>query len=491
MTDGKPESLARKTFSNLAWKFAERIGAQSVKLVVSLVLARILLPSDYGTVALVSVFISILNVFIDSGLGTALIQKKDADDTDFSTVFYFNIVVCALLYSAMFFAAPSIAKFYGSDGLAPVIRVLSVTLLISGVKNVQQAYVSKTLIFKKFFFATLCGTLGAAVLGIFLACKGFGVWALVAQQVFNSAVDTFALWITVKWRPSPAFSFSRLKILFSYGWKLLVASLLHTVYMDIRSLVIGKRYSSSDLAFFNKGKEFPEFVVSNINTSIDSVLLPVMSMAQDERERLKSMTRRSIMVSSFAMWPLMSGLAAVGNTAVPLLLTDKWLPCLPYLYILCFTNGTEPLTTANLNAIRALGRSDLILKMEMIKKTIALAIVLCAMPFGVLAIALSGILYNFVAIGINTFPNKRLLGYSLGEMLRDIMPSFLISLAMFLIVYAMNFVAMNLILRLVLQVAVGGSFYVGLSRLLRLEVFGYVSNAVANFFKGRIIGGYK
>ena len=175
MTDGKPESLARKTFSNLAWKFAERIGAQSVKLVVSLVLARILLPTDYGTVALVSVFISILNVFVDSGLGTALIQKKDADDTDFSTVFYFNIVVCAILYSAMFFAAPSIAMFYGSDGLAPVIRVLSITLLISGVKNVQQAYVSKTLIFKKFFFATLCGTLGAAVLGIFLAYKGFGV----------------------------------------------------------------------------------------------------------------------------------------------------------------------------------------------------------------------------------------------------------------------------------------------------------------------------
>ena len=227
------ENLKTKTLSNMAWRFAERVGAQGVKFVVSLVLARLLMPSDYGKIALITVFITILNVFVDSGLGNALIQKKDADDLDFSTVFIFNFFLCILLYVGMFFAAPLIARFYNDETLTSVIRVLSLTIVISGLKNVQQAYVSKKLIFKKFFFATLIGTLGAAVLGIWMAYKGFGVWALVGQQLFNITVDTIVLWITVKWRPKFQFSFIRLKSLFSYGIKLLFASLVDTIYKDI------------------------------------------------------------------------------------------------------------------------------------------------------------------------------------------------------------------------------------------------------------------
>ena len=473
-------SMASKALKNLLWKFAERIGAQGVKFIVSLVLARILLPSDYGTIALISIFISILNVFVESGLGTALIQKKDADDLDFSSVFYFNLVMCIFLYFCMFFSAPYIASFYNNKELTPIIRVLSVTLIISGLKNVQQAYVSKKMIFKKFFFATLGGTIGAAIIGIFLAYKGYGVWALVVQQLFNITVDTLILWISVNWRPIFKFSITRLRVLFKYGWKLLVSSLLHTVYMDIRSLIIGKKYSADDLAFFNKGTEFPTFITSNINASIDSVLLPVMSSVQSEIDKVKGITRRSIMISSFLMWPLMLGLAGVANNVIPLLLTEKWTPCIPFLYIFCFNYGTEPLSTANLNAIRALGHSELILKMEIIKKIIALVIVIAAVPFGVMGIAISSTVYTFISIIINSYPNKKLLNYSIFEMLKDIIPSFVISLIMFFIVFFMNYLPINSILLLFLQIFIGGFFYIITAFLLKLEAFNYAISIIKN-----------
>ena len=254
------------------WRFLERCGAQGVALIVSIVLARLLEPEAYGIIAIVTIFTSIMNVFIDSGLGNALIQKKDADDLDFSTVFFFNIILCFVLYIVMYYCAPVIATFYKMPDLTAVIRVLSITLLISGVKNIQQAYISRRMMFKKFFFATLGGTLIAALVGIFMACQGYGVWALVTQQLVNASIDTLILWFTVKWRPRMIFSFQRLKSLFSYGWKILVSNIINTMYGDIRQLIIGKMYSSRDLAYYNQGKRYTEVIVNNVNVAIDSVL---------------------------------------------------------------------------------------------------------------------------------------------------------------------------------------------------------------------------
>ena len=237
-----------KTFVNLLWRFFERCGAQGVTFLVSIVLARILEPTVYGTVALVTVFTTIMQVFVDSGLGSALIQKKDADELDFSSVFYFNMAVCLALYGLMYLAAPLIAAFYEQPSLTAIVRVASLTLIISGVKNVQQAYVSRNMLFKRFFFSTLGGTVGAAFVGIWMAYRGFGVWALVAQNLFNQTLDTLILWITVEWRPKRMFSFERLRGLFSYGWKLLVSALLDTGYNDLLQLIIGKLYTSADLA---------------------------------------------------------------------------------------------------------------------------------------------------------------------------------------------------------------------------------------------------
>lgn len=392
-------------FSNMVWRFAERCGAQLITFVVSIVLARLLAPEDYGKIALITVFTTILQVFVDSGLGTALIQKKDSDDLDFSSVFYFNFIVCLVLYAGMFFVAPFIAKFYEDISLTPIVRVISLTIIISGVKGIQQSYVSKNMLFKKFFYSTLGGTIFSAILGIYLAYAGAGVWAIVAQQLSNTTIDTFILWITVKWRPKKLFSWKRLKKLLSFGWKILVSALLDTVYTNIRSLVIGKMYSSADLAFYNQGDKLPSVIVNNINTSIDSVLLPTLAKQQDDRERVKNMTRRAIKISTYIMAPLMMGLAFCATSVVDLVLTEKWLPCVPFLQIFCITYMFYPIHTANLNAIKAMGRSDLFLKLEIAKKIVGMILLLSTMWFGVMAMAYSLLVSMITSMIINSWPN--------------------------------------------------------------------------------------
>ncbi len=477
-------SSKKNVLTNLMWRFAERCGAQGVAFIVSVVLARILSPENYGTIALVTVFTTILNVFIDSGFGTALVQKKDADDLDFSTVFYFNIIMCLVLYAAMFLAAPYIAAFYKDPELTPVVRVLSLTLVISGVKNVQQAYVSRTLQFKKFFFATLGGTIGAAVLGIAIAYNGGGVWALVVQQIFNAAVDTIILWVTVNWRPKMMFSFKRLKGLFSFGWKLLMSALIDTVYNDLRQLIIGKMYTKDDLAYYNRGKQFPNFIVTNINSSIDSVLLPTMAMEQDNREHVKNMTRRAITISTYLMAPIMLGLAVTAPSLIELILTDKWLPCVPYLRIFCITYMFYPLHTANLNAIKAMGRSDLFLKLEIIKKLVGLTALLSTMWFGVMAMAYSLLFTSLASQIINSWPNKKLLGYDYIAQLKDIVPNILLALVMFAALYGFGLIPKLLpVVTLILQVVLGAAIYISLSALTKNESFLYILNMIKGHIK--------
>lgn len=471
-----------KVFSNLIWRFLERSGAQLVALIVSVVLARILSPEDYGTIALITVFINILNVFVDSGLGSALIQKKDADNTDFSTVFYTNVIFCIALYILMFVISPFLAEFYSRPELVSIIRVLSITILVSGVKNIQQAYVSRTLQFRKFFFSTLAGTIIAAVAGIWMAYHGFGVWALVAQQVTNLSIDTIILWITVKWRPELVFSFRRLKSLFSYGWKLLVSALLDTFYTNLYNLVIGRKYSANDLAFYTKGELFPKAVVGNINNAIDSVLLPTMSSEQDNKERVKQMTRRAIKTSSFCIAPLMMGLAGCSQNVVSILLTDKWLPAVPYLVIFCITYMFYPIHTANLNAIKAMGRSDLFLKLEVAKKIVGLAVLFSTMWFGVKVMAYSLLFVNIASQIINTWPNKKLFGYGYIEQLKDIFPGIIMAVVMGIIVSFGVYIPVVKGVQLVIQVAVGIAVYILSSKLFRLDSFYYMENILVKKF---------
>ncbi|MBQ6383733.1 MAG: lipopolysaccharide biosynthesis protein [Clostridia bacterium] len=477
----------KKVVNNFFWRFAERVGAQLVTFLVSVILARLLEPEVYGNIALITVFITILNVFIDSGMANALIQKKNADNIDFSTVFYFNMTVCCILYIAVYLAAPVIAAFYENHSLIPVIRVLSLTLIISGLKNVQQAYVSRTMQFKKFFFATLGGTVGAAAVGIFLAYRGAGIWALVAQQLFNTTVDTIVLWFTVKWRPQRLFQFTRLRTLFTYGSKLLVSALLDTVYNNIRQLIIGKMYSSEELAYFNRGKQFPNLVITNIVTSIDSVLLPTMSMEQDDSLRVKGMTRRAIKTGTCVMAPIMIGLACCAQPLVRLILTEKWIEAVPFMRIMCICALFYPIHTANLNAIKAMGKSNLYLRMEISKKIVGTILLLTTMWFGVYALAYSLLVESVLAQIINSWPNKKLLDYGYSDQVRDIVPSLLISIGMGVCIYPVTLLKLSDFPVLIIQILLGATIYIGGCKLFKVEAFGYLWIYVKTLLKNKQI----
>lgn len=477
----RSEQLRTKTIINMVWRFAERTGAQGVAFVVSIVLARLLDPNAYGTVALLTVFTNILNVFIDSGFGNALIQKKDADELDFSTVFIFNMGMCFALYIILFIASPLIADFYDDPNLIPLMRVLGLTLVIAGIKNIQQAYVSKNLLFKKFFYSTLGGTIVAAIVGICMAYKGLGAWAIVFQQVINAAIDTAILYITVGWKPCFRFSFQRFKGLFSFGWKLLISSLIDTVYNNIRQLVIGKTYSSSDLAYYNQGEKFPKTIVANINNAIDSVLLPVMSSVQDDKNRMRSMTRRAIKTSTYVMAPIMVGMAFTAKPLISLVLTEKWLGCVPYLRVFCITYMFYPIHTANLNAINAMGRSDLFLKLEIIKKVIGVGTIIIALFYGPLVMAYSLLITTFVNAFFNASPNKKLMEYSYWDQLRDILPGFLLAIIMGICTLSVRFLNLGNLATLIGQILIGMCVYIGGSYWLKFESF----NLIIDMIKSR------
>lgn len=464
----------QKVVSNLIWRFMERFGSQLVSIVVQIVLARMLAPEVFGTVAKVTIITSILLVFVDSGMANSLIQKKDPDDLDYSSVFYFNIAFCLLLYAGLYLAAPAISRFYADEELTAIVRVLGLTVVVAGVKNVQQAYVSKTLQFKRFFFATLSGTLLSAAVGITMVFMGYGVWALVAQQLVNVTVNTAVLWLTVGWRPKLMFSFERLGGLLSYGWKLLASGLLDTVYNKLREIMIAVFYTDADLAYYNRGSTYPYLIVENINASIDSVLLPVLSAEQDHTEQVRNMTRRAIRISTYVMMPLMMGLAVCAEPLIRLLLTEKWLPCVPYLRIFCFSYAFYPLHTANLNAIKAMGRSDLFLKLELIKKVFGVIILLITLPYGVYVMALSLLFTSVMSQLINSWPNAKLLGYSYIHQLKDMLPAMLLSCAMGAIVLPISFLGLSDWVTLPIQVILGAAVYVGGSIIFKLDSFGYL-----------------
>ena len=412
---GLEKNLKKSVASGMIWGFSERILAQLVTFVVTVILARLISPESYGAIAIVNIFISIANVLVTGGFGNALIQKKDADDIDFSSVFYFNIFIGTIFCSIIFIAAPYIAAFYNMQILTPVLRFMGFKLILASINSVQHAYVSRNMLFRRFFWSTLGGTAGAAVIGIGMAYANFGVWALAAQYMFNSMLDTLILWFTVKWRPKKLFSFARLKSLFVYGWKILATSLLRSIYSELRGIVIGKVYTPADLAQYTKGKGFPSLIVTNLCTAVINVIFPTMSKVQDEKQMLKAMTRRIVRIHSFVSAPLLIGLFLVAHPLIELLLTPKWLPCVPFLQATCILFLFEPIQLANLQAIKAIGRSDIYLKLETIKKTIGIIVLIITLKNGVWAIIMGEIAVEFLAACLNIYPNKKFINYSYME----------------------------------------------------------------------------
>ncbi len=474
-----------KVISSLIWKFLERGGVQGVQFILSIILARLVTPEDYGVIALLLVFIQIATVFIQSGFNTALIQKKDSDDLDFSSIFYLSFFVAVVLYVILFFTATFVAGFYKSDELTKLLRVISLTLFFGAVNSVQNAFVSKTMQFRRFFFSSMGAVIGSGIVGIVLAYKGFGVWALVFQQLVRDFLICVILWFTVKWRPRLMFSFQRVKTLFSFGWKLLVSGLLDTIFRNIYNLIVGKIYDKETLGYFNRGQQFPQVIATNLDGSIQSVMLPTLSSHNDNVEEVKRITRRSISMSAFLLMPCMFGLAAVAEPLVKVLLTDKWLPCVPFLQLACISYAIYPIHTANLTGINALGRSDIFLKLEIIKKVIIVLNIIITIPLGIYAMAIGQVVSAFIASFINAFPNRKLMNYTYLEQWKDLIPSFLCSIVMAVCVWGVHFIPIHSILLLLLQIFIGIVIYILLCKLFKIETFSYFINTIKGFKHGR------
>lgn len=470
------DSLKRSAFSGFVWKFAERIGAQLVSLVVSIVLARILLPEDYSVVGIVTIFFAFCNVFITGGLNTALIQKKDADAEDYSTIFWVNSIISAVLYVLMYVLAPFIANIYHNDLLIPIIRVMGIAFFINGMKAVLSAYISSTLQFKKSFLSTLVGTIFSAVIGIAMAVAGFGAWALVAQQMSSALIDTCILFLTTKFRVQFVLSVKKLKELLHFGSKMFVASLISVLYDQITPLIVGLKFTSNDLAFYTKGRSFPLLLNDTITGSLSAVLFPVIAKKQDDKQSVLNMTRKYIGIASYVVFPIMLGFLAVAENFVRVVLTDKWLFAVPYIQIFSFSYMFNIIQTGNLEAIKAIGRSDIVLKLEIIKKSLYFTVILLFVLFtdSPEMLAFSSIVCTMIATIVNTVPNRSLIGYRYRDQMNDILPNLLLAGSMGVVVLIMNRIPVAPVLMLVLQLLAGAIIYVVLSVITKNEHFVYL-----------------
>lgn len=461
----------KSIISNYFWLLFERIGAQGINFIITIILARLIEPEAYGIVAIVTIITSILQVFIDSGFGNALIQKKDVDDVDYSSVFFLNICICIVLYVFLYLTAPTISTYYNKGDITDIVRVTGLLLIVSGFKNIIVAYISKNLLFKFYFYATLIGTIIAGIVGIVLAINGYGVWALIIENIINQFVDTVILWISIKWKPMLVFSFSKIKKLFNFGWKILVSSLINTIWEKIRQIIIGKKYPSEELAYYNKGAQIPTSLMATITSPINSLLFPILSNEQHDILKVKSITRKSIKITSYVLWPIMTILAVCSINIVNIVLTKKWLPIVPFLKIYCISYAFYPIQVINHNAIKSIGRSDVCLKLEILKKIIDFVVIVFTIRFGIFYIALGTVACSIINQLINFIPNKKYFNYNYLEQIMDFMPSILLSILIGLFVSLIEFIEINIYIKLLLQALISLMIFVGTSVLFKIDSF--------------------
>lgn len=465
------ESIKRQSLSGIKWSAIERFAVQGIQFIIGLILARLLSPSDYGIIGMLAIFMAISQTIIDSGFSKALIQKQDRTEIDFSTAFFFNIVVGLICYLILFLTSPYIASFFNEPVLKDVLRVLAITLFLNSLAVVPIAKLSIKVDFKTQSKASIISTILSGALGIVLAYRGVGVWALVAQSVSHSFVNVILLWYLLRWRPQWQYSWESFKKLFGYGGNVLVAGIISTIYANINTLVIGKFYTPKDLGFYTRGNQFPALLSTNITTILQRVTFPILSKIQDDTQRLISVYREYIKISSLGIFFLLSLLASLGKPLIELLLTDKWLDATIYLQVFCFALMFDHLCQINLNLLYVKGDTKYILRLEIIKKSISFAILLISIPFGVLAICLSQVVYTQIAVYINTYYTGKLYNFGYIKQIKDYLPYLLLAQ----LACIPSWVLQSLDLHPLLILSIGGIFssilYALLLYLKKDEVF--------------------
>ena len=462
-------TLKDKTVKGVIWSSIDRFTTQGISFVFSMLIARLLLPSDYGVVAMLGIFMAVAQCFIDSGFGTALIQKKDRTETDFNTVFYFNIVVACIFYGLLWLASPYIAQFYDMPLLESVTKVVGLNLVIGSFAGIQGAQLSIAIDFKSRAKISVITTLFTGIVGLWLAYKGYGVWALVFQGLSSNILRTILLWVIVRWKPQLVFSWKSFKELFSFGSKLLASGLLDTIYNNIYPIVIGKFFSASSLGVYSRADGLAHFPSSNITSVLQSVTFPVLCTIQDEEARLADAYRRFLRLSAFVVFPLMMGLSAVADPFIRITLTDKWAGAIYFLQIICFSLMWYPIHAINLNILQVKGRSDYFLKLEVLKKIIGVVALCVTVPMGLVAMCYGRILVSIICLIPNTYYTNKLIGYGFVKQMKDLTHIILHSLVMYGIVFAIVHWLPTLWLQLIVGILVGAAYYLIGAYLLKFD----------------------
>lgn len=454
--------------ASLIYKSMERYVVMAFQMIVQIVIARILSPSDYGLVAMMSVFISIASVFINNGFNSAIIQKKEADSKDFGTALLINFIIGLFLYLLLFLFAPAIARFYNEPQLRVCLRVLALILPVGSISSIQSAIAVRRMRFRNLFICNVIGSVSSGVVGISAAMLGAGYWALIAQQLSSVVIIAIALTYHATWKPRFSFVAKSARDQFNFGWKMLCASLINAIYNELNSLIIGKKYSAEDLSFYTKGRSFPSTITSGVDSALQSVLLSSFSKNQDKEKELHRLIRVSSVANTYLVVPTLCFLAVAGETIVSLLLTDKWLPMVPYMQICCLTYAFHPVASINMQSLASVGRSDMRLKLEFIKKPFGIIMLLLAIPYGPMAIAISAAITSVFGLSLGFVACQRIVHYRIMDSLKDLLPSWGVALFSGAIVFLLNRLAIDKFLLLFIQIIVMLLIYYSLSRAFKL-----------------------
>lgn len=462
-------SLKKQTFSGIIWTVADTFFLKGLTFIASIVLARLLGPTEFGLIGMVSVFIAVGIIMVNSGLSSSLIRTKNADDSDFTTVFYLNLAISVLVFVLFYIVAPYIAQFYAQEILTDIIRLYCFSFVISAFSAVQLAILNKNMQFRRIMLINIPGTVIGVILGISLGYLGYGVWSIVWMYLSTQLINSFILWVFSDWKPSLIFSFEKMKYHFGFGYKLLLSGLLNTVFSNMYNVVIGRFFTVQSLGYFERARTFNEYPVTILTGVIDKVTYPLLSKIQDEKERIAEIYKQLLQFSFFITAPLMFGAAAIAYPLFGLLLGEKWLQAAEYFQIICLASMFYPVHAFNINILKVYGRSDLFLKLEIIKKVVLVLGILIAFPFGILGLVWSSVITSFISLLINMHYSSNMISYKTIQQLGDMIPTFLSGIFTFLIMYGivMYLQGYTLYAQIVIAAFFGIIFYILINYFLK------------------------
>lgn len=466
--------MAVKSATNgFVWKTMERYGVLGIQFVLQLVLARILEPEVYGVVAIVLMFISFSNVFIQKGFNIALVQRKQVDDNDVSSVFWFSLIIASFFYSVIFLFAPLIAGFFNEQSLTGLLRVMSLSLFPGVYSSIQEAILRRNINFKVVFFASILSVGISGGVAIWLAYKGFGVWTLAVQQLLYSILVVLLQYYQCRWQPKLYFSIQRIRYFWTFGWKVLITSLVDEIFVELRTLVIGKFYAKTDLSFYNRGRQFPNLLINSINGSLQSVLLPRFSSIQDDKKSMGELLQKCVSTTYFVLLPLLVLLGCTAEQFVPLILTRKWMPCVPFLQLFCVYYACYPICTSCAQVLLAKGRSDIVMKVEITRKILDITVLIISFSFGAYYIALGAVAVEVLSVPLYVLPVLKQVDYSFKSQIVELFPVFMFSSVIAVISLSLAKLNIPLFLILMLQCGISITFYICLCWIFKCKAQQY------------------